>query len=180
MSDPDDDMDAALFAAGGLTAQEAVALKQRLAFDSAFAAKVRDWEDALAPLATHAVAINPPREILDNIEARIDAREKLVELSRRLRADEGEWIVMVPGVRFKELDRNAALGRWTILVDAEPGAAFPEHEHLQDEEILMISGDLSFADVELGPGDFYFSTAGSMHAAHRTRAGCRCIIVQAM
>ena len=30
MSDPDDDMDAALFAAGGLTAQETTALKQRI------------------------------------------------------------------------------------------------------------------------------------------------------
>jgi quercetin dioxygenase-like cupin family protein len=112
--------------------------------------------------------------------ARIDAREKLQKISRTLRANEGEWIFMGPGARFKELDRNAALNRWTILFDAEAGAAFPEHEHRQDEEIFMISGDLSFADVELGPGDFHFSPAGSVHAAHRTRAGCRCIIVQAM
>jgi hypothetical protein len=50
----------------------------------------------------------------------------------------------------------------------------------QTGEIFMISGDLSFADVEQGPGDFHFSPAGSAHAAHRTRAGCRCIIIQAM
>ncbi len=83
---------------------------------------------------------------------------------------------MAPGVRFKELDRSAALSRWIILIDAEPGATF----NLQDEETLMITGDLSFADVELGPGDVYFTPAGSVHAAHRTRAGCRCIIIQAM
>ena len=128
----------------------------------------------------HAGAIEPPSDLLGKIEARIDARTKLEAMSRTLRANEGEWIALSPGVRFKELHRNAACGRRTILVDAEPGATFPSHEHEQDEEIFMISGDISFGDVELGPGDFYFSPKGSLHAAHRTRAGCRCIIEQAI
>jgi anti-sigma factor ChrR (cupin superfamily) len=180
MSDPDDDIDAALFAAGALTGPETAALKARLKRDPALAAKAREWELALVPLAAHAGALAPPADLLDKIEARIDARAKLETMSRTLRAHEGEWMALAPGVRIKELHRNAALGRWTILVDAEPGATFPSHEHAQDEEIFMISGDLAFADVELGPGDFHFSPKGSLHAAHHTRAGCRCIIVQAM
>jgi quercetin dioxygenase-like cupin family protein len=180
MSDPDDDIDAALFAAGALTGPETVALKERLKRDPALAAQAREWELALSSLATLAGAIEPPADLLGKIEARIDARTKLEKMSRTLPANEGTWIALAPGVRFKELHRNATLGRWTILVDAKPGAAFPSHEHAQDEEIFMISGDLSFDNVELGPGDFHFSPKGSLHAAHRTRAGCRCIIVQAM
>jgi anti-sigma factor ChrR (cupin superfamily) len=180
MNDPDDDMDAALWAAGALSYAEVASLKARLKRDPVLAAKTREWEEALAPLAAHAGEIAPPADLLDKIEARIDAQAKLESMSRTLRANEGEWILLVPGVRFKELHRNAALNRWTILVDAEPGAAFPAHEHTQDEEIFVISGDLAFGDVDLGPGDFHFSPKGSLHAAHRTRAGCRCIIVQAM
>lgn len=175
-----DEIDAALFAAGALSREETEILKARQKRDPAFEAKAREWEDALAPLAMHAGDVAPPPDLFDKIEARIDARDKLESMSRTLRANEGEWIALGPGVRIKELHRNVALNRWTILVDAEPGAVFPEHEHPQDEEIFMISGDLAFGDVELGPGDFHFSSKGSLHAAHRTRAGCRCIIVQAM
>ncbi|MFO1101436.1 MAG: cupin domain-containing protein [Methylocystis sp.] len=179
MTDPDD-IDAALFAAGALSREETEALKARQKGDPALAAKTREWEEALAPLAMHAGEVAPPADLFDRIEARLDAREKLESMSRTLRANEGEWIVLCPGVRFKELHRNVALNRWTLLVDAEPGAVFPEHEHSQDEEIFVISGDLAFDGVELGPGDFHFSPKGSLHAAHRTRAGCRCIIIQAM
>jgi hypothetical protein len=179
MMDPDE-IDAALFAVGALSRSETEILKARQRHDSAFAAKAREWEGALAPLAIYAGDVVPPPDLFDKIEARIDAREKLDSMSRTLRANEGQWIALGPGVRIKELHRNVALKRWTILVDAEPGAIFPEHENTQDEEIFVISGDLAFGDVELGPGDFHFSPKGSVHAAHRTRAGCRCIIIQAM
>ncbi len=175
-----DEIDAALFAAGALNREETEVLKARQKRDPALAAMTREWEDALAPLAIYAGDVAPPPDFFDKINARIDAREKLDSMSRTLRANEGEWIALGPGVRFKELRRNVALNRWMILVDAEPGTVFPEHEHAQDEEIFMISGDLAFGEVELGPGDFHFSPKGSLHAAHRTRAGCRCIIIQAM
>ncbi len=180
VSDIDDDIEAALFAAGALSAAETAALRERLKHDPALAAKAREWEEALSPLAAHAGGICPPAGLLDRIDARIDARERLVRLSRTLRTEDGDWIALTPGVRFQELDRNEVLRRWTILIDAAPGATFPSHEHEQDEEIFMISGDLAFGDVELGPGDFYSSPKGSLHAAHRTRAGCRCLIAQAM
>jgi len=179
MSD-DDDIDAALFAAGALSANETAAIKERLKHDPELAAIAHEWEEALSPLADCAGAIEPPAGLFDRIEARIDARDKLTRMSRTLRANEGEWIALAPGVRCKELNRNPAMRRWTILVDAAPGAIFPSHEHAQDEEIYMISGDLAFGDVELGPGDFHFSPRGSLHEAHLTREGCRCLIVQAM
>ncbi|MBM3625109.1 MAG: cupin domain-containing protein, partial [Alphaproteobacteria bacterium] len=179
MTNPDE-IDAALFAAGALSREETEIVKARQKRDPILAARAREWEEALAPLAIYAGDVAPPPDLFEKIDARIDAREKLETMSRTLRANEGEWIALGPGVRVKELHRNVVLNRWTILVDAEPGAVFPEHEHAQDEEIFMISGDLAFGDVELGPGDFHFSPKGSLHAAHRTRAGCRCIIIQAM
>jgi anti-sigma factor ChrR (cupin superfamily) len=180
MSDSRDDMDAALWAAGALTKEECAALVERLRSDPAFAARAREWEDALAPLAEMTPAIDPPKGLLDKIEARIEARAKLETLSRTLRAEEGVWINVARGIRVKELHRNAALGRRTILLDIEPGALYPAHAHEQDEEIFVISGDLTIGGEELGPGDFHVSPKGSRHPSATTRAGCRCIVSMAI
>jgi quercetin dioxygenase-like cupin family protein len=52
----------------------------------------------------------------------------------------------------------------------------PAHVHDHDEEIYMISGDLTIDGEELGPGDFHFIPKGSRHPGETTRQGCRCII----
>lgn len=179
MSD-DDDIDAALWAAGALTAPEHAALKDRMKRDPEFAAKAREWEDALAPLAALAPDATAPTGLFEKIEARLDSRLRLETLSRTLRADTGDWIKVSPGMRVKLLHRNVELGRQTVLLDIEPGAVYPAHAHEQDEEIFMISGDLAIGAEELGPGDFHVSAKGSRHPAATTRAGCRCIVSMAM
>ncbi len=179
MSD-DDDIDAALWAAGALTAPEHAALKDRLKRDPELAAKAREWEDALAPLAALAPNVAAPAGLFEKIEARLDSRLRLETLSRTLRADTGDWIKVSPGMRVKLLHRNVEMGRQTVLLDIEPGAVYPAHAHEQDEEIFMISGDLAIGAEELGPGDFHVSPKGSRHPPATTRAGCRCIVSMAI
>lgn len=180
MSDLDDDMSAALYAAGALPPQEAEALKARIAHEPALAARAREWEEALAPLATLAGEIAPPAELFDRIEARVNARERLVQLSRTIDANAGEWIVFGPGVRYKELHRDERLQRRTIYLEAGPGARLPAHDHRQDEECYMISGDLQIDDETLGPDDYLFAPKGTSHTELYSRTGCRCIIVHAI
>lgn len=179
MSD-EDEIDAALWAAGALAAEEHAALKERLKRDPLLAAKAREWEEALAPLAALAPNAAPPDGLFEKIEARLDSRLRLETLSRTLRADSGDWIKVAPGMRVKLLHRNVELGRQTVLLDIEPGAVYPAHAHEQDEEIYMISGDLTIGAQELGPGDFHVSQKGSRHPPATTRAGCRCIVSMAM
>lgn len=99
----------------------------------------------------------------DRIEARVDARERLVQLSRTLNANAGEWIVFGSGVRYRELRRDEELGRRTIFLDVEAGARIPAHDHPQDEECYMISGDLQIGDEALGPDDYLFARRGASH-----------------
>jgi anti-sigma factor ChrR (cupin superfamily) len=179
MSDADDDMEAALLAAGALTPREREAALARIARDPAFAAKAREWETALAPLADLAPPAAPDDDLLARIEERIDARERHALAARTLRADEGDWIVVVPGVRMKILHRNLVLRRQTVLFEAEPGAVYPAHDHPQDEECYMISGDLVIGDEVLHAGDYQLAPAGSRHPALTTRRGCRCILILA-
>ena len=128
MSD-DDNIDAALWAAGAFAAPEYAALKERLKRDPQLAAKAREWEEALAPLAVLAPIVAPPEGLFERIEARLDSRLRLETLSRTLRADSGDWIKVSPGIRVKLLHRNVELGRQTVLLDIEPGAVYPAHAH---------------------------------------------------
>lgn len=180
MSTLDDDMDAALLAAGALTPQETSLLRARLARDPALKAKAGEWEDALAPLGGLAGEIAPPADLLDRIEGRLDRRERLAQLSRTLDANAGEWIVFGPGLRYKELSRDEALRRRTIYLEADAGARIPAHDHLQDEECYMICGDLQIGEESLGPHDYLFAPKGTRHPELYSRAGCRCLIVHAI
>jgi anti-sigma factor ChrR (cupin superfamily) len=65
-------------------------------------------------------------------------------------------------------------------MELAPGAVVLPHEHDQDEECRVISGDMAFGDAELGPGDYHLAESGAFHGEIRSRRGCVCIIVAAM
>jgi quercetin dioxygenase-like cupin family protein len=176
MSDFSGGMEAALLAAGALTAHEQEALRKRLKTDPRLAAEVREWEDALAPLALLAPPEAAPEDLLARIEARLHAGGTFDALSRVLREGQGKWITASPGMRVKLLHRMPEIRRQTVLLDIDPGASYPGHAHEQDEEIYIISGDLVIGSVVLGPGDFHVSPKGSRHPAATSRGGCRCIV----
>lgn len=180
MSEADDDMNAALFAAGALTPQEHAAALERLKRDPAFALEAREWEERLAPLADLAPPVAPPPGLLDRIEETIDARRRRDRVIRTLRSKDGDWIHVGPGIRMKILHQNRELRRRTVLFEAEPGAVYPAHDHPQDEECYVLSGDLVVGEEALTAGDFQLAPAGTRHPDLTTRGGCRCILVMAM
>jgi anti-sigma-K factor RskA len=68
---PDDDFAAAEYALGTLGASERAALAARRLREADLDEAIRDWETRLAPLAEAAPEIEPPRDLLPAIEARI-------------------------------------------------------------------------------------------------------------
>jgi anti-sigma-K factor RskA len=68
---PDDDFAAAEYALGTLGASERAALAARRLREADLDEAIRDWETRLAPLAEAAPEIEPPRDRLPAIEARI-------------------------------------------------------------------------------------------------------------
>jgi quercetin dioxygenase-like cupin family protein len=180
MNDAEDDILAALWAAGALPAPECRAARERVRLDPAFAAKARDWEDGLAPLALAAPPLAPPTGAFAKIEARLDARARFERLAKTLREPEGEWIHVAPGLRIKVLEQLPELKRQIFLLEGAPGAVHPAHNLEQDEEIYVISGDLVVDEVELGPGGFHVWRKGDPHPDMTTRAGCRCLVATAM
>lgn len=182
MNDDDDDMLAALWAAGALPAPQHRAARQRVKVDPAFAARTRDWEDGLAPLALAVPALAPPAGAFASIEARLDARARFEWMAKTLQEpetlrepDEADWIHVAPGLRLKVLEEYPEMKRQMILLEGAPGAVHAGHYLEQDEEIYVVSGDLVVDEAEFGPGDFHVWRKGAPHPDMTTRSGCRCL-----
>jgi anti-sigma factor ChrR (cupin superfamily) len=95
-------------------------------------------------------------------------RERILAAAARprttvVRADEGEWVPFVPGIRIKTLRRDEADGTQTSLWRIEPGARVPPHPHTREEECLVLEGSVIHDGVEYFAGDFLLAPPGERH-----------------
>jgi uncharacterized protein len=62
-------------------------------------------------------------------------------------------------------------GYYLALVEAEPGYAGDPHQHGFAEMLYVLAGSLRTQGVEMGPGDAYVASAGSVHTDFVTDGG---------
>lgn len=87
-----------------------------------------------------------------------------------------EWNEIQPGVRGHVI--HEAGGVRKVLIWARPGAIYPPHRHLGDEEILVLQGGLRDERGEYRPGDILRSAAGSIHSEQALPGeDCFCFVV---
>ena len=127
-------------------------------------------EEADQALASIDLAL-PPAEPPERLWARI-ARDMAAPGERASdlvvsRFGEGRWRRIAPGVRMKRLWNSR-----TILLDCEPGAVVPPHEHRSFEHALVLSGDLVSDEGTFGPGDYHGLPKAALHEGWTTRTGC--------
>lgn len=170
MERDDSEAMAAEFVLGTLDAAERSRFLAALNDDPALGRLVADWERRLAPLCDALPPMDAPADLLSGIETRI-ARPGLPDTTT-IRAAEGSWRAMAPGVESKLLWRNAALGRQSMLVRVAPGCTYDTHHHAGDEECLVLEGDLRFGDLQLRAGDYHLAHEGGKHPVATSNAGC--------
>lgn len=95
---------------------------------------------------------------------------------KALRADEGRWRTLLPGLHVKLLRRHAQAGELTALWRLDANASIPAHPHHREEECLVLAGRVRVGDVEYGEGDYLFAEAGSMHPVFTSAAGATLLI----
>lgn len=176
MTEPDEREHAAAYALGLLSGETYARAAARVGQDDAFAAEAAATEEMLVGLALRLAPIAPSDRLLDRIEVEIAAGRPGAS-ARVSRASDAGWAEVAEGVRIKILHQRHDERRQTYLLHMAPGATAPSHDHPQDEECFVISGDIAFGDVELGPGDYYVALPGWLHGAVRSRGGCTCLIV---
>lgn len=138
-------------------------------------AAVARWEVRLGALAAAVPPTTPPRAVFDRALAQV--REARTAGSGgggtlTVRAQEGSWRPMAPGVTVKTLWRDRRSGRWSALLRVEPGAVYPPHDHDEDEECLVLEGELRFGDLLLKAGDFHLARKGHRHPEASSPGGC--------
>jgi quercetin dioxygenase-like cupin family protein len=96
-----------------------------------------------------------------------------------IRADEGEWQALVPGVEAKLLRLDPEKQTATFLARIAPGVVFPAHHHSGPEECYVISGDVVIQGQHLHAGDFHHADAGSDHDSITSLHGGEVILIVA-
>ena len=149
---PDDDFAAAEYALGTLDASERATLAARRLREPELAEAIRDWEARLAPLAEAAPEIEPPRDLLPAIEARIrDTSSEatgsgiVVSLERRLTRWRAAAIaasvlagVLAIGFAAREATRRSVPHEYVAILQKDAASpAFAVTVNLDKQELTV-------------------------------------------
>ncbi|MEM6996295.1 MAG: cupin domain-containing protein, partial [Myxococcota bacterium] len=76
------------------------------------------------------------------------------------------WDDMVPGVRYRDFEGGPAIGEaHGGLIRVAAGASFPPHEHVGDEAMLILQGEVEDdSGTRYSAGDLIESASGTSHA----------------
>ena len=105
----------------------------------------------------------PPERHLrlrERVVARFAARPRT---SVTVKAADGEWQPLAPGVSVKLLRIDTAADNMTAYVRMQPGASLESHAHGQTEECLLLEGEIFIGRYRLGAGDMHVAEAGTVH-----------------
>jgi len=128
----------------------------------------------LAALAGLVPAQEPAAPVRLAMRERILAQVAKPKGMTVLRADEGDWRPILPGIRIKSLRKGE--GTETTLWRIDAGAAVPPHPHRQQEQCLVLEGSVIQSAVEYFAGDFLLAEAGLDHEAFLSPRGALLMI----
>jgi anti-sigma factor ChrR (cupin superfamily) len=101
--------------------------------------------------------------------------------SRTVRVDEGTWNTVAPGARMKRLSKDKTRNTLTFLLDLDPHALLPAHDHEGAEDSYVVRGSCHIGGMALNTGDFHHAEATAHHGDVVASAdGCLLLITVAI
>lgn len=94
-----------------------------------------------------------------------------------IRASEGNWRGIAPGVTAKLLSFDPASRRATTLLRFAPGTSYAPHRHTAVEELYVLEGGCSIAGREMAIGDYHRAEVGTVHHDTSTDDGCLLLVI---
>ncbi len=94
-----------------------------------------------------------------------------------IKASEGTWWKVAPGVLAKLLSFDPVSRRTTTLLRFAPGTRYAPHRHIAVEELLVLEGGCSIAGHEMAVGDYHRAEAGTVHHDTSTDEGCLLLVI---
>ncbi len=80
-----------------------------------------------------------------------------------IRAADMLWIAAGPGVEVKVLRMDRERNDQTVLIRMQPGAVVVGHGHTQEEECLVLEGEVFVGGLRLSEGDMHVANPGARH-----------------
>jgi anti-sigma factor ChrR (cupin superfamily) len=93
-----------------------------------------------------------------------------------IRAAEMHWVTVGPGVEVKVLRMDAERNDQTVLIRMQPGSVVVGHRHTQEEECLILEGEVTIGDHRLSAGDMHVARPGAIHEPIRAPHGALLLI----
>jgi len=94
-----------------------------------------------------------------------------------IKAAEGVWRELAPGVSAKVLSFDAVSRRASTLLRIAPGTSYAPHRHTEMEELFVLEGGCRVAGCELTAGDYHRAEAGTEHHDTSSDDGCLLLII---
>jgi anti-sigma factor ChrR (cupin superfamily) len=99
----------------------------------------------------------------DRILARIRGDSPQPPLTQTIRATDMRWVSAGPGVEVMVLRSNDERNDQTVLIRMQPGSVVVGHRHTQEEECLILEGEVFIGEHRLMRGDMHIARPGAVH-----------------
>lgn len=121
--------------------------------------------------------VTPPPHLRARLMQRLADHQQL-QPAAEVRTYDGGWRTTgLPGIDFKPLYHDKKAGLYTQLVRMEPGARYPKHIHFDDEQCLVLEGDVRWGEARYQRGDFVTTRSGAVHPVLETEHGNVLLII---
>jgi anti-sigma factor ChrR (cupin superfamily) len=80
------------------------------------------------------------------------------------------------GIGVKVLWRDERSGDTVVLVRMDPGARYPRHRHVREEDVFVLQGGFRDEGGEYPAGAFHRFPAGSVHAPVAFEGEIACVL----
>jgi len=127
-------------------------------------------DEMLAPEAEQALfeALKPapmPAERAAMLKSRLLSRAKAGRTPQldTIHSADGQWKPFLPKVAIKVLRREAGIQAYLLRLD--PGGVLLPHEHTEDEECIVLEGEVRIGDIVASQGDYHLAPKGVDHGA---------------
>ena len=93
-----------------------------------------------------------------------------------VRAADGEWRKLAPGVGIKLLRHDRGADNMTAFIRMQPGSTLDAHVHTQTEECLIVEGEIFIGAHRLCALDMHVAAGGTAHAAVTSPRGALILV----
>jgi anti-sigma factor ChrR (cupin superfamily) len=93
-----------------------------------------------------------------------------------VRAADMRWVAAGPGVEVKVLRKDLERNDQTVLIRMQPGSVVVGHRHTQEEECLILEGEVFIGNYRLSAGDMHVARPGVVHVPIRAPQGALLMI----